>query len=86
MRLFRGTPFEPDLPQAIAKLGEMLPASAAHTLSDQRERIPNCDPLLAFFPPFPHRGRRGKNNSAAKPLPLKAIRPFLPPTGIWGQK
>ena len=65
MRLFRGTPFEPDLPQAIAKLGEMLPASAAHTLSDQRERIPNCDPLLAFFPPFPHRGRRGENKNAA---------------------
>jgi hypothetical protein len=35
MRQFRGTPFEPDLPQAIAKLGEMLPASAAHTLGPE---------------------------------------------------
>jgi predicted DNA-binding transcriptional regulator YafY len=32
MKQFRGTPFEPDRPRAIAKLGEMLPVSAAHTL------------------------------------------------------
>jgi hypothetical protein len=36
MRQFRGTPFEPDLPQAIAKLGKMLPASAAHTLGPKQ--------------------------------------------------
>jgi hypothetical protein len=35
MRQFRGTPFEPDLRQAIAKLGEMLPVSAAHTLGPE---------------------------------------------------
>ena len=32
MLQFRGTPFEPDLRQAIAKLGEMLPGSAPQTL------------------------------------------------------
>jgi hypothetical protein len=35
MRQFRGTPFEPDRPRAIAKLGEMLPVSAAHTLGPE---------------------------------------------------
>jgi hypothetical protein len=35
MRQFRGTQFEPDLRQAIAKLGEMLPACAAQTLGPE---------------------------------------------------
>ena len=35
MKQFRDTPFEPDRPRAIAKLGEMLPVSAAHTLGPE---------------------------------------------------
>ena len=42
MRQFRGTPSEPDLRQAIAKLGDMLPASAAHTLGPESIPAPRC--------------------------------------------
>ena len=41
--------------------------------------------LSPLTPPHPRRGRRGRHAIAAKPLPLKANRPFLPPREFGGR-